>query len=206
MRENGVERHLLLLQQTVQDRADRQGRRSAAQLRLRQRVRLLLWRGSLEKATVALQAVSFAVSSRSGQVGLSSYHGGLVVGHEGLSAHVPPLSTAARIVCSASTDLVVSAMVVTVSAKVEQSALLPPDLSMAEMEVTMVCRPRQHIRHHLLQHENDEQTTQTGSVWQRSITSGTTRSVAEGRASHLYAARATRTRSLRAMVVLCVII
>ena len=102
------------------------------------------WRGSLEKATVALQAVSFAVSSRSGQVGLSSYHGGLVVGHEGLSAHVPPLSTAARIVCWSSTDLVVSAMVV--SAKVEQSALLPPDLSMAEMEVTMVCRPRQHIR------------------------------------------------------------
>ena len=43
------------------------------------------WRGSLEKATVALQAVSFAVSSRSGQVGLSSYHGGLVVGQEGLS-------------------------------------------------------------------------------------------------------------------------
>ena len=149
MRENGVERHLLLLQQTVQDRADRQGRRSAAQLRLRQRVRLLLWRGSLEKATVALQAVSFAVSSRSGQVGLSSYHGGLVVGHEGLSAHVPPLSTAARIVCWSSTDLVVSAMVV--SAKVEQSALLPPDLSMAEMEAVGLCsRARGGDLHHSL--------------------------------------------------------
>ena len=148
MRENGVERHLLLLQQTVQDRADRQGRRSAAQLRLRQRVRLLLWRGSLEKATVALQAVSFAVSSRSGQVGLSSYHGGLVVGHEGLSAHVPPLSTT-RIVCRSSTDLVVSAMVV--SAKVEQSALLPPDLSMAEMEAVGLCsRARGGDLHHSL--------------------------------------------------------
>jgi len=67
-----------------------------------------------------------------------------------------------------------------VLAKVPQSALLPPVLVMAEMKAVGVMLEKANCI---------------------IIPSGTTEPVVEGRASHLYAARATRTRSLKAMIV-----